>query len=214
VKKGLPSLVDAEESERIAQAAQDMGLRYVVITSVTRDDLPDRGAAHYAATIRAIRQRLPETTIEVLIPDFAGESGPLKIVLDANPDVLNHNMETVRRLYCTVRPFADYSRSLCLLKEAKTLSPNTRTKSGLMVGLGENIDEVHELMRDLRGVDCDFLTIGQYLRPSKKNLPVVEYINPNIFEALKEMAAALGFRRVAAGPLVRSSMNAEEIYRG
>lgn len=213
VKSGRPSYVDIEEPERIAEAAWEMGLRYVVITSVTRDDLLDGGAMQFAETIRAVRRRLPGAKIEVLTPDFKGNVNALKIVLDAAPDVFNHNVETVRRLYDKVRPQADYECSLNVLKNAKTIAPDIKTKSGLMLGLGETIDEVIALFKDLRETGCDFLTVGQYLRPTKKNLPVVEYIRPETFEEIKNIALAMGFEFVASGPLVRSSMNAEEMYR-
>jgi lipoic acid synthetase len=213
VKSGSPSFVDAEEPERVADAAYEMGLRYVVITSVTRDDLPDGGALQFAETIRAVKNKLPDTKVEVLTPDFRGDVNSLKTVLDSGPDVFNHNMETVKRLYYKVRPQADYECSINVLRNAKKIAPGIKTKSGLMLGFGETVDEVVELLKDLRGIGCDFLTIGQYLRPSKKNLPVVEYIRPDVFEELKEAALELGFEFVAAGPLVRSSMNAEDMYR-
>lgn len=213
VKSGNPSFVDAEESERVAEAAHEMGLRYVVITSVTRDDLPDGGALQFAKTIGAVKNKLPDAKVEVLTPDFRGDVNSLKTVLDSRPDVFNHNMETVKRLYYKVRPQADYECSINVLRDAKKIAPNIKTKSGLMLGLGETVDEVVELLRDLRGIGCDFLTMGQYLRPSKKNLPVVEYIRPEIFEELKKTALELGFEFVASGPLVRSSMNAEDMYR-
>lgn len=212
VKSGTPSYVDAGEPYRVAIAAEKMKLKYVVLTSVTRDDLSDGGASHFAETIKAIRKRLKDAKIEVLTPDFKGDINSLKTVLDANPDVFNHNMETVKRLYNTVRPQADYKRSLNIIKNAKKISPNIKTKSGIMLGLGETIDEVIELFEDLIDAKCDFLTIGQYLRPSKKNLPVVEYISPDIFEDIKEIALKMGFEYVASGPLVRSSMNADEMY--
>ncbi|MCC6347198.1 MAG: lipoyl synthase, partial [Nitrospirales bacterium] len=178
----------------------------------TRDDLPDGGAAQFAATIRAVRKRLPAARVEVLVPDFQGDREALRAVVEAEPDVFNHNMETVRRLYPVVRPQAGYERSLGVLRDAKALAPALRTKSGLMLGVGETRGEVEELFRDLRSAGCTILTIGQYLRPTKKNLPVVEYIRPEIFEELKETALAAGFDFVASGPLVRSSMNAEEMY--
>lgn len=212
VKSGSPSSVDIDEPERVAEAAYAMGLRYVVITSVTRDDLPDGGASQFAKTIRAVRRSLPHAKVEVLTPDFKGDADSLRTVLDASPDVFNHNMETVKRLYNVVRPQADYECSLSVLRNAKKIAPAVKTKSGLMLGFGETVDEVIELLRDLRDIGCDFLTIGQYLRPSKKNLPVVEYIRPEVFEELKEVALEMGFEFVAAGPLVRSSMNAEEMY--
>lgn len=213
VKYGNPSFVDAEEPERVAEAAYAMGLRYVVITSVTRDDLPDGGALQFAKTIRAVKNKLPDSKVEVLTPDFKGDVNSLKIVLDSWPDVFNHNMETIKRLYYKVRPHADYECSLGVLENVKKMASEIKTKSGLMLGFGETFDEVIDLFKDLRNAGCDFLTVGQYLRPSKKNLPVVEYIRPEVFEELKEAALELGFEFVAAGPLVRSSMNAEEMYR-
>ncbi len=212
VNSASPMPPDPEEPERVARAARDMGLRYVVITSVTRDDLPDGGASQFAATIRALREYLPEAKVEVLTPDFGGDPDALKTVLDAEPDVFNHNVETVPRLYQTVRPQANYERSLMVLKNAKVLSPLQTTKSGLMVGLGETFDEVVMVMKDLRRVGCDIITIGQYLRPRRENLPVYEYIHPEVFEEYSRIARELGFSFVASGPLVRSSMNAEEMY--
>jgi len=214
VTSGAPVGVNAHEPEQVAEAAAEMNLRYVVITSVTRDDLPDGGAGQFAQTIRAVRRRLPEARIEVLTPDFNGDINALKIVLDAQPDVFNHNVETVQRLYPVVRQQADYQQSLSVLRAAKQMSPAIAVKSGFMLGLGETMDEVVQLLKDLRQSSCDFLTIGQYLRPTKKNLPVVTYILPKTFDELKETALAIGFRYVASGPLVRSSMNAEEMYNG
>jgi lipoic acid synthetase len=212
VNSGVVCAPDAEEPIRVAEAAKELGLKYVVVTSVTRDDLPDGGASQFAATIKAIRNRLPHTKIEVLTPDFQGSIDALGIVLDANPDVFNHNIETVSRLYDTVRPQADYGRSLNVLKTAKALAPHIKTKSGLMLGFGETVDEALEALRHLRAAECDLLTVGQYLRPTKKNLPVVEYIRPEVFESLKQSALDMGFEFAACGPLVRSSMNAEEMY--
>ncbi|MFA5354590.1 MAG: lipoyl synthase [Thermodesulfovibrionales bacterium] len=212
VSSGRPGCLDPEEPRRVAEAAKELELKYVVVTSVTRDDLPDGGAAHFAATIRALRAELPETRVEVLVPDFKGDTESVRTVLEARPDVFNHNVETVPRLYAGVRPQADYRRTLDLLRAAKEIAPEVKTKSGLMVGLGETIEELTDLFRDLRDAGCSLLTIGQYLRPSKMNLPVVEYIKPEVFEELKSLALALGFEFVASGPLVRSSMNAEEMY--
>ncbi len=203
---------DPSEPERVAGAAFDLGLQYIVVTSVTRDDLPDGGAFQFAETIRAIKRRLPDAKVEVLTPDFKGDVDALRIVLDAGPDVFNHNMETVRRLYAHVRPQADYERSLGVLASAKAMAPHIKTKSGLMLGLGETREEILEAFGDIRRAGCSLLTMGQYLRPSKKNLPVVEYIRPEVFEDLKEAALLSGFEFVASGPLVRSSMNAEEMY--
>jgi lipoic acid synthetase len=205
--------VDKAEPARVAEAARQLALKYIVVTSVTRDDLPDGGASQFAATIKAIKRVLPAAKVEVLTPDFQGDTDALKIVLEAEPDVFNHNVETVKRLYRKVRPQADYERSLGVLKSAKAMAPHIRTKSGLMLGLGETLDEVIGLLRDLRTAGCDFLTAGQYLRPTKKNLPVVEYIRPEVFDDLKKSALELGFEFVASGPLVRSSMNAEEMYK-
>ncbi len=210
VESGIPCDIDKDEPFKIAYAAKEMGLRYVVITSVTRDDLKDGGASHFAETIMAIKMVLRDVKVEVLTPDFKGDIESLKIVLNTKPDVFNHNMETVKRLYPKVRPCADYKRSLNIIKNAKKISPDIKTKSGIMLGLGETIDEVIELFNDLIDAGCNFLTIGQYLRPSKKNLPVVEYIEPEVFDTLKKIAIESGFEFVASGPLVRSSMNAEE----
>ena len=214
VTSGTPVDVDATVTEQIVDAVREMCLRYVVITSVTRDDLHDGGASHFAVVIRALKMGLPKVGVEVLTPDFKGDREALKIVIDAGPDLFNHNMETVRRLYQTIRPQADYERSLEVLRAAKEINPGIRTKSGFMLGLGETSGEVEGLLGDLISVGCDALTIGQYLRPSKKNHPVVEYIIPRAFDELKDKAVQLGFTSVASGPLVRSSMNAEETYRG
>jgi lipoic acid synthetase len=187
-----------------------MALKYVVITSVCRDDLPDGGAGHFARCIQALREHLAGVKVEVLVPDFGGSWEALRMVLGARPDVLNHNLETVPRLYGTVRPRASYRRSLELLQRAK--AAGLCTKSGLMLGLGESMEEVLGVLRDLRAVGCDILTLGQYLRPTKGQLPVARYLQPGEFEALRQEALSMGFAAVAAGPLVRSSMNAEEVY--
>ena len=212
VKSERPAAVDANEPENVAEAAAEMGLRYIVITSVTRDDLPDGGAGQFAKTICAVRKRMSRVKIEVLTPDFQGDIQALKTVLEAGPDVFNHNIETVKRLYPVVRPAADYERSLFMLRQSKEIAPDIFTKSGLMLGLGETSDEIVAVLRDLRKVACDFVTIGQYLRPTKTNLPVVEYILPEIFEDFRIKALDMGFKYAASGPLVRSSMNAEEMY--
>jgi len=212
VESDAPMPPDADEPRRVAIAAKEMGLRYVVVTSVTRDDLPDGGARQFANTIREIRRELPEAGIEVLTPDFGGNAESIEGVLSALPDVFNHNVETVPRLYDTVRPQADYARSLGVLRLARETHPDVKTKSGLMLGLGETHAEVIDVLRDLREAGCELLTIGQYLRPAKGNLPVVEYVEPSVFEALREEALAMGFSFVASGPFVRSSMNAEEMY--
>ena len=193
-------------------AAREMGLRYVVITSVTRDDLHDGGAGHFAETVSSVRTYVPKVKIEVLTPDFRGNRSSIDSVLNAKPDVYNHNIETVSRLYPVIRPSAEYRRSLALLEYAKKTASDIYTKSGLMLGLGENLDEVMNALRDLRSAGCDFVTIGQYLRPSKSHLPVVEYVHPGIFEELRLAALSMGFIYAASGPLVRSSMNAENMY--
>jgi lipoic acid synthetase len=203
---------EEDEPERVALAARDMGLKYVVITSVTRDDLPDGGALQFSRTVKAIREHLPAAKIEVLTPDFRGDTAALKEVLDAGPHVFNHNVETVPGLYPVVRPQADYARSLRVLRNAKEIAPWIRSKSGFMVGLGETSEEVFSLMNDLLSTRCDYLTIGQYLRPSRKNLPVVEYVAPATFEQYRIAALSIGFRGVASAPLVRSSMDAEEMF--
>ena len=210
VAHGRPPSYDTEEPERVANAAQQMGLRYVVITSVDRDDLKDGGAFIFAETIRQIRHRLPGCRIEVLIPDFQGKEEPLRQVLDARPDVLNHNTETVPRLYRMARPGGRYQRTLELLDRARTYAPDIPTKSGIMVGLGEEWDELIATLADLHGVGCGILTIGQYLSPSSAHLPVARYYHPEEFEMLKTTALSMGFGHVESGPLVRSSYHAHE----
>lgn len=214
-----PAPPDPAEPENVAAAAERLGLRHVVITSVTRDDLPDGGAGHFAATIRAVRARLGEATIEVLTPDFQGSREALAAVFAAAPDVFNHNTETVPRLYASVRPEADYARSLAVLGTVRELADTERaatgrrtfTKSGLMLGLGERDEEVRAVLGDLRRVGCDVLTLGQYLAPSAEHEPVAEFICPERFDAWAAEARAMGFRAVAAGPFVRSSYHAEEV---
>jgi lipoic acid synthetase len=213
VNSGAPGPVDENEPDNVAEAVYEMGLRYVVITSVTRDDLPDGGAAHFAKTIAAVRRRLPAARVEVLTPDFKGDLNALRTVLDAGPDIFNHNIETVERLYSVVRHGADFDRSLNILSHAKTIAPDISVKSGFMLGLGEKYSEVLDLMQKLRLAGCDLVTIGQYLRPTRNNLPVVEYVPPEVFETLRIKALDMGFIYAASGPLVRSSMNAEEMYR-
>ncbi|MHB1653592.1 MAG: lipoyl synthase [Desulfitobacteriaceae bacterium] len=210
VGKGKPGAVDPEEPARLAQAVKKLALKHVVVTSVTRDDLPDGGARQFAASIQYIRALNLQTTIEVLIPDFRGNVDALKTVVEARPNVVNHNIETVPRLYSTVRPQADYRRSLKLLATSKDLAPNIASKSGIMVGLGETEEEMLAVFRDLRNAYCDVLTVGQYLRPSLGHLEVKDYISPDVFDRYKEKALALGFKHVAAGPLVRSSYKALE----
>jgi lipoyl synthase len=205
VSKGIPQPVDGEEPAHLAQAVKELALRHVVITSVTRDDLPDGGAGHFAQTIKSIREAGSMAAIEVLIPDFKGDMEALKKVIDAEPEIINHNLETVPRLYSEVRPMAVYRRSLELLKNIKSIDKDIMTKSGIMLGLGESEDEVIQVMKDLRTVNCDLLTIGQYLAPSKNHHPVIEYVHPDIFEKHKKTGSELGFRHIASGPLVRSS---------
>jgi lipoyl synthase len=215
VLSGEPEALDPAEPARLAEAVCAMKLLHVVITSVTRDDLPDGGSGHFAAVIRAIRSACRENcpAIEVLIPDFQGDAAALKTIVDASPDILNHNIETVPRLYQTVRPQAAYERSLALLARAKSLNPHLLTKSGLMVGLGERPDEVLAALRDLRSRQCDLVTIGQYLAPSRQHLPVVEYVHPDMFAEYRRQAEVMGFLAVASGPLVRSSYRAEQMMR-
>lgn len=210
ITSGLPVELDEGEPERVAEAVARMGLRHAVITSVARDDLPDGGARIFAETIRAIHRRLPSCSVEVLIPDFQGSAESLRIVMDARPEILNHNLETVQRLQRRVRAKAFYERSLEVLRRAKEMMPDGRTKSGLMLGVGESRAEVSETLRDLRAVDCDIVTIGQYLRPSPFHLPIDRYVTPDEFAELKEEGMSLGFRHVESGPLVRSSYHAHE----
>ena len=210
VTTGLPQGLDLQEPIRLAETVERLGLRYVVITSVNRDDLPDGGAFIFAQCVRQIRSRSPECKVELLIPDFQGNWDALESTMDAGPDTLNHNIETVRRVFRRVRPKGDYDQSLELLRRVKELSPGTVTKSGMMVGLGETWDELVDTMRDLRSVDCDLLTIGQYLRPSQKHAPVTKWYTPAEFDELRMEGEALGFHHVASGPLVRSSYHADE----
>lgn len=212
VTKGKTGPVDHEEPERVALAARQMGLRHVVVTSVTRDDLSDGGAGIYAMTIAAIRKYNPGSTIEVLIPDFQGALDALGLVVRERPEVINHNIETVPRLYATVRPGAGYGQSLELLKRVKKMDSGTFTKSGLIVGLGEELGEVVGVMMDLREAGCDILTIGQYLRPGKRHLPVHRFYHPEEFRELKTAGVGLGFMHVEAGPLVRSSYHAADQF--
>jgi lipoic acid synthetase len=210
VVHGTPGVLDPHEPENLARAVESMALAYVVVTSVDRDDLPDYGAGAFASTIRAIKTRRPECRVEVLIPDFQGREEPLRVVLAARPDILNHNTETVPRLYRIARPGGRYARALELLERARGWAPDIPTKTGLMVGLGESMDEVVDVLRDLRKVDCQILTIGQYLRPSIAHLPMARYYTPEEFRELKRIALDLGFGHVESGPLVRSSYHAHE----
>jgi lipoic acid synthetase len=218
VGKGRPGELDPEEPARVAEAAAELGLSHAVVTSVNRDDLPDGGAAHFAGTIKALRVRNPEMTVEVLIPDFRGDAAALETVLDAGPEILNHNVETVERLYRRVRPDAGYAQSLTLLRRAAERRDRDglalRTKSGLMVGLGETPDEVVRVLEDLRAAGCDIATIGQYLQPYEKRLPVERYWTPDEFDALRRTGEAMGFLRVESGPLVRSSYHARKALEG
>lgn len=213
VEHGHPMPIDAEEPQHLVEAARQLNLRHVVITSVTRDDLPDGGAAHFAACIAALHCN-SSASVEVLLPDFQGDEAALRTVLAARPEVLGHNLEVVPRLYPKIRQQANYERSLHLLRRAKELWPAAYCKSGLMVGVGEQEQEVIQVMRDLRAVGCDLLTIGQYLRPSPAHYPVVEYITPETFDRYAETARALGFRGVMCGPFVRSSYCARELLAG
>ena len=213
VIKGKPQKVDPEEPRRIARAVRELELDYVVITSVTRDDLPDGGSGHFACTIQEVKRLNPVTEVEVLIPDFQGNPVSIQQVAEACPRVINHNLETVPALYPRVRPEANYQRSLTLLKKVKSLNSSIYTKSGLMLGLGETEDEVNNAFDDLRRVDCDILTLGQYLRPSAEHLEVKEYIHPEQFQRYKEKACAKGFKSVVSEPLARSSYQAKEASR-
>ncbi|MFO7593408.1 MAG: lipoyl synthase [Pseudomonadota bacterium] len=215
VAHGRPEPLDTEEPQHLAETIRAMGLRFVVITSVDRDDLRDGGAGHFVDCIRAVRKTSPGTNIEILTPDFRGrEEKALATLAETPPDVFNHNLETVPRLYKQSRPGASYTGSLQLLKRFKALRPAVPTKSGLMVGLGETNEEIVEVLRDLRAHDCDNLTIGQYLAPSRHHLPVQRYVTPDEFDELARIARELGFDKVASGPMVRSSYHAEEQARG
>ena len=213
VSHGVQKPPHPDEPKRVAEAVACLGLQYVVITSVSRDDLADGGSSHFAATIQAIGSLQTNILVEVLIPDFKGSTQALATVLRAHPAVLNHNVEPVPRLYPAVRPQANYQRSLNLLTKAKRLNQEIITKSGFMVGLGERPEEVSKLLQDLRRADCDLVTIGQYLRPSKDQHPVVEYIHPELFRTYQQEAETLGFLGVASGPYVRSSYQAEKLYK-
>ena len=207
-----PETVNPEEPLNVASAVKDLDLKYVVITSVTRDDLPDGGAKHFSDTVNEIRRLNPETRIELLIPDFQGITDALQAVVDTNPDVIGHNIETIPSLYDKVRPQADYVQSLKVLSNTRKLGYKGKTKSGIMVGLGESETEVIEVFRDLRNHGCQFLTVGQYLAPSKLHVPVAEYVHPDLFEKYKKTALEMGFEFVASAPLVRSSYMAHEAF--
>jgi lipoic acid synthetase len=212
VKTGLPGALDADEPQKVAEATASLGLKHVVVTSVDRDDLADGGGAHFAQTIRAIRERNAGTTIEVLTPDFLRKDGALEAVVEAAPDVFNHNLETVPSLYLPVRPGARYFHSLRLLQRVKELNPRMFTKSGIMVGLGEERNEVLQVMDDLRSAEVDFITIGQYLQPSRKHHPVARYVTPDEFENYAAIARAKGFLMVSSSPLTRSSHHAGDDF--
>ncbi|MFC1988718.1 lipoyl synthase [Chloroflexota bacterium] len=212
VKKGEASFVDEEEPQHVQEAVERLGLRYVVITSVTRDDLPDGGASQFARTIRMLRENGKDLIVEVLIPDFLGCANALRTVVEAGPQVINHNVETVPHLYREVRPEADYRRSIELLLLAKRLNPEIITKSGIMLGLGETRDQVIGVMEDLREVNCDLLTIGQYLQPSQKHHPIVRFVPPSEFAEYTQIGKDMGFSKVTSAPLMRSSFQAAELY--
>ena len=213
VKKGTPQPAHEKESEHLLQAVETLGLSYVVITSVTRDDLADGGASQFARTIGLLKENNNEVILEVLIPDFLGSTEALKAVVDAGPEVINHNIETVPRLYPQVRPKADYNRSVELLFRVKKLNPKLVTKSGLMLGLGEKREEIIEVMQDLRETGCDLLTLGQYLQPSPRHHPVISFISPDEFDQYHTIGKNMGFAEVASAPLVRSSFEADKLYR-
>ncbi|MBI5967598.1 MAG: lipoyl synthase [Deltaproteobacteria bacterium] len=208
-----PPAPDPGEPERIAQAASELGLKHVVITSVTRDDLEDGGASQFAETVEALKEKNPQIIVEVLVPDFLGSLAALEIVVNSGPEIINHNLETVPRLYPEVRPQADYRRSIGLLKRVKEINSQKITKSGLMLGLGEEQEEVRQVMRDLREVSCDLLTLGQYLQPSGRHHPVIRYIHPEEFEELRKEGEKMGFKSVFSAPFVRSSFHAAEVFQ-
>ncbi len=208
ITSGTLAPLDADEPARVAEAARRLELKHVVITSVTRDDLPDGGSEHFAATIRAVREVMPDCTIEVLIPDFQGDENALRTVLDARPDVLNHNLETVPHIYPKVRPKADYSQSLKLLERSKRIAPKIPTKSGIMVGLGETDEQIMAVLDDFAAIDCDIVTIGQYMQPSRQHPMVKRYVEPETFEMYAEEGSKRGIKHMFSAPLVRSSYNA------
>jgi len=214
VEKNIPQCVDEEEPYNIAKAVNTLGLKHVVITSVTRDDLPDGGAAQFHNVIKQVRAENPDVVIEVLIPDFQGNDDSISHVVEAKPEIINHNVETVPSLYPEVRPQAKYERSLYVLKKVKEICNSIYTKSGIMLGLGEKKEEVEAVLKDLRSISCDFVTLGQYLSPSKKHHPVVEYIHPDVFKSYEELCYCLGFKHAASGPLVRSSYHAYKAISG
>ncbi|MGA2957766.1 MAG: lipoyl synthase [Thermodesulfobacteriota bacterium] len=208
-----PPAPDLQEPERVAMAAAELELKHVIITSVTRDDLEDGGASHFASTVKALKRNNPKIVVEILIPDFQGSRAALQIVVESDPDIINHNLETVSRLYPEVRPQAVYSRSIDLLKRVKGINPEKITKSGLMLGLGEEQEEVLQVMADLRAASCDLFTLGQYLQPSGRHHPVVRYVPPEEFEELRQQGEKMGFKAVFSAPLVRSSFHAAEVFK-
>ena len=212
IRTGIPDALDTDEPQKVAQAVAEMGLAHVVITSVDRDDLSDGGAAHFAKVVRAIRAKTPNTTIEILTPDFLRKQGAADLVIDAKPDVFNHNLETVPRLYLSIRPGSRYFHSLRLLQSVKQRDPEQFTKSGIMVGLGETREEVMQVMDDMRSADIDFLTIGQYLQPTRKHAAIDRYVTPDEFKSYESIARAKGFLMVSASPLTRSSHHAGEDF--
>jgi lipoic acid synthetase len=212
VPKGEPLHVEQDEPARLAEAAARLGLKHVVITSVTRDDLPDGGASHFASCVLAVRNRLPGAAVEVLTPDFLGDTAAIDCVTDVSPDVFNHNLETVPRLYRVARGRAEYQRSLDLLHRVKCRAPHIVTKAGLMLGIGESVDELFEVFADLRAIRCDIITLGQYLAPTlKHSIPVARYVPPEEFDSIAAKVRTLGFRKVVAGPFVRSSYHADDM---
>ena len=211
VNKGRPEPLDPNEPAKIVQAAKEMGLKHVVLTSVNRDELPDQGSNHFAATISALYESIPGIVVEVLTPDFQGDRQCIETVLAAKPLIYNHNVETVPRLYKQVRPGSKYDRSLRVLQLSKEIDKSIHTKSGLMLGLGESREEIIEVMQDLRNIDCDFLTLGQYMQPTRNNLPVQRYVTPEEFDELGALGWEMGFKMVHSGPLVRSSYHAGEL---
>ncbi len=212
VKTGVPGALDVDEPRHVAEAVAEMGLKHVVITSVDRDDLADGGAAHFAAVVTAIRERSPDTTIEILTPDFLRKEGAAETVIDSRPDVFNHNLETVPRLYLSIRPGARYFHSLRLLEKVKERDPKMFTKSGIMVGLGETREEVMQVMDDMRSAGIDFITIGQYLQPTRKHAPIDRFVHPDEFKSYETLARAKGFLMVSASPLTRSSHHAGDDF--
>ena len=214
VAKGKPGPVDKDEPKKVAEAAKKLSLRYVVITSVTRDDLPDGGSSQFAQNIRELRTSNSELQIEILIPDFGGSVGSLKTVIDAQPNVINHNVEMVPRLYPAIRPSSSYERSLEVLRNVKKLSPHLTIKSGFMLGLGETDEEVRSLLKELKSCGCDIVTIGQYLAPSQYNVKVVQYVRPEKFDEYRDLGLSIGIKKVFSGPFVRSSYKAERVAEG